>query len=251
MTNPLIPWLIKQIKDGAETRDIHAAYQRDPFAGEIGEKSLANRIGEVKTVLNAVDEMLYDDPDRATRLIQSVKRDNELAVSLKTYDITTEDDLRRWLGYEDKSLWKCKSFKARASQNAVNPWWIIEGSFEERESYPVIESVSVQVPEFTGTLPAVTPAVLSLSDLHAPFHDETCMNIAVQIARDLQPSHIILNGDMIDATDLSKWTADIAHRNRIQESLVIVAGFIGALREAAQGQRLFTLRVTTRIDCGK
>lgn len=56
--------------------------------------------------------------------------------------------------------------------------------------------------------------VLSLSDVHIPYHDERALRSAVAYARDkFNPNVVLLNGDIIDFYSISRFDKDPSRRN--------------------------------------
>ena len=53
-----------------------------------------------------------------------------------------------------------------------------------------------------------TQIAMALYDVHVPYQDETTIDIFCQIAKDIQPEHIVYGGDMIDCEALGRWTKE-------------------------------------------
>lgn len=49
---------------------------------------------------------------------------------------------------------------------------------------------------------------LILSDIHIPYHDHAALALAMAYARDYRPTHIVLNGDVMDAHEVSSHPKD-------------------------------------------
>ena len=49
---------------------------------------------------------------------------------------------------------------------------------------------------------------LVLSDIHIPYHDQAALALALAYARDYRPTHIVLNGDILDAQEISSHPKD-------------------------------------------
>lgn len=74
-----------------------------------------------------------------------------------------------------------------------------------------------------------TEIIVSISDLHVPFHDPSLVDSAINLIRRLKPHRVILNGDVEDffqlsrfntsheRMDLLQWEIDVA--NRIRERI--------------------------------
>jgi predicted phosphodiesterase len=55
--------------------------------------------------------------------------------------------------------------------------------------------------------------VLSLSDIHIPYHDEGALNAAVKYGKKLKPDVLLLNGDFADFYRISRWQQDPKKRS--------------------------------------
>lgn len=226
-------WLNKQITDPVATKDYYHLYDdyKETFDSDLEMESFKRKVRE------AFSEYYGGSTSTSERV---TNKDGSIDVRLKTFDFQTEDDLME-ASKLDPEIWEISNFKCRATQNENNPYLVIQASFEKKIKdlkYPLIEQVKVDLPPVKEITKNLTNAVLNFSDLHAPFHDERCMNIAISVASDVQPKYIVLNGDLLDCTDLSKYLASIETRNRIQESLNVVAKFIGQLRSVCPNSEI-------------
>lgn len=83
-----------------------------------------------------------------------------------------------------------------------------------------------------GTKPAMPPSlaepwlpfdlgngvkVLSLSDLHVPYHSPTAVNAAVEYGKSRKPDVLLLNGDLADFYSISRHQKDPSKRDFLQE----------------------------------
>ncbi len=59
--------------------------------------------------------------------------------------------------------------------------------------------------------------VLSLSDIHIPYHHKQAVEIALQFGKDNKADTILLNGDVLDFHSLSFWETDPREKNFGQE----------------------------------
>ena len=228
-------WLLDKNNTPEDSTDFYGYY--DDYCVELGHISMETYKRYCRSAVQAYRE---DTGLNGTSTEKVKNKDGSIDVRLKTFDFQTEDDLMK-AAKLDPEIWELSNFKFRATQNENNPYLVTQANFEKKIrdlKYPLIEQVKVEIPPYEGNRRSLTDAVLNFSDLHAPFHDERCMNIALQIAFDTQPKYIVLNGDLLDCTDLSKYLASIETRNRIQESLNVVAKFIASLRNICPGSEI-------------
>lgn len=62
--------------------------------------------------------------------------------------------------------------------------------------------------------------VLSLSDIHIPYHDKGALESAVAFGKKLKPNVVLINGDFIDFHNLSRWEKDPKKRDTVYEITV-------------------------------
>lgn len=72
---------------------------------------------------------------------------------------------------------------------------------------------------------------LILSDIHIPYHDHTALALAMAYARDYQPTHIVLNGDIIDAQEISTHPKDKHNVVTFQDEVNEARQFLRVLRQ--------------------
>jgi predicted phosphodiesterase len=86
--------------------------------------------------------------------------------------------------------------------------------------------------EASAWLPWVVPAgierIAVLSDVHMPYHDLHAVETAVAEASKRRPQMVILNGDIMDCYQLSKWQKD-PRRRRFKDELATAAAFLDYL----------------------
>ena len=75
-----------------------------------------------------------------------------------------------------------------------------------------------------GIAPLLEPAtteeteiVVSISDLHVPFHDPELVNSAVRLIKKLRPHRVVLNGDVGDFFQLSRFNTELERIDLLQE----------------------------------
>lgn len=87
-----------------------------------------------------------------------------------------------------------------------------------------------QLGEWEPTVIKGTKALL-ISDLHIPYHDEKAVECALQFGYDQGVDTIIIDGDMIDFYQISRWETDPRLR-RVEGELEDVRQFLATLRQA-------------------
>ena len=78
--------------------------------------------------------------------------------------------------------------------------------------------------------PILGKRILILPDIHIPYHDREALQIALNWGKDFKPDTILLNGDIIDCYQLSKFVKDPKERSFPQE-LVELHNLLSDLRE--------------------
>ncbi len=79
---------------------------------------------------------------------------------------------------------------------------------------------------------------LILSDIHLPFHDEDALAAALEYGVSHEVDTIILNGDILDCYDVSRFSKEI-RRPKISEELEMGRNFFKYLRELFPTQAIF------------
>ena len=79
---------------------------------------------------------------------------------------------------------------------------------------------------------------LILSDIHLPFHDEEALTAALNYGANNVPDCIILNGDILDCYDVSRFSKEI-RRPKISEELEMGRNFFKYLRELFPTQPIY------------
>jgi len=230
-----IEWLNSQIDSPVKSSDYYCLYDdfKETFDSELTMELFKRVVRSAFAEVNG----------ESGNAVSVESKGSGMEVRLKTFDFQTEDDIFK-ASKLDPERWEISNFKFRATQNETNPYLVTTASFNKKFSeleYPLIEQVRVNIPRYFKPETSVSQAVLNISDFHAPFQDDRCGKIAVEVARDLQPSHVILNGDLLDCTDLGKYLTTPEVQHRIQESLIIVAQFIGELREVCPDSKIIYL----------
>ena len=79
---------------------------------------------------------------------------------------------------------------------------------------------------------------LVLSDIHIPFQDDMALACALEFGVSNGATHIVLNGDLLDMYDVSRFLKE-AKRPRISEELEMTRNFFAYLRELFPTQAIF------------
>jgi hypothetical protein len=127
-------WLIPKIKEGLTDSEVWTEYLIDPISGkpDVSEDYVKRYARMVREVLTKADKLISEDPERATRLLNMVEKQNDLQIAIRSYDIKDVAGLRDWANLPPDE-WECYSQTVRASQNASTPWFIVEGKFRKRQ----------------------------------------------------------------------------------------------------------------------
>lgn len=83
---------------------------------------------------------------------------------------------------------------------------------------------------------------LILSDIHIPFHDIDALEKAIQYGIDYKGVEtIIINGDLMDMFDLSKWLTPSKNIPDIKHEIELTSEFFGWLRSQFKGRIIYKL----------
>lgn len=96
-----------------------------------------------------------------------------------------------------------------------------------------------------GPAPLVRPAtkedteiVVFLSDLHFPYQDDAAVASSLALVRELQPHRVVLNGDLNDFFQLSRFNTGLERLDHLQDEIDAANGFRAAVRDVAQNALL-------------
>ena len=73
--------------------------------------------------------------------------------------------------------------------------------------------------------------VICINDLHIPFHDEKAVKLVFNFIKQQQPNELILNGDILDCYQQSKFTKDPAHKLYLQDEADMFYSIFSDLRK--------------------
>lgn len=83
-----------------------------------------------------------------------------------------------------------------------------------------------------------TESVVFLSDIHAPFHDPAAVAAAVRLVKELQPDRVVINGDVADFFQLSRFNTGLERIDLLQQEIDIGNEIRRAIRRAAPDAEL-------------
>jgi UDP-2,3-diacylglucosamine pyrophosphatase LpxH len=106
------------------------------------------------------------------------------------------------------------------------------------ESIPLItdENPDLSEPAYTpfqtqAPKPVETERSVILSDIHFPFEDKQVVRVVLNFIANYKPSHVFLNGDIIDFMAISHFDKDPKRLLKLQEEIDTVYEFLRHLRE--------------------
>lgn len=230
-------WLLNKVSDPIGSDDFYGEY--DNYCDEFGH--ISNETFK-RYCRKALQE--YRETTSGKDVLTTEMSEEGLVVkNLKSFKITSEADIRKQANLSEEE-WECSSFQTKSSSNEQNPWHSVSATFKKKNelAFPLIEQAYISIPKFENTNRTPCDAIVNLSDLHAPFHDEHVMDVALQVLKDLYPKTIVINGDALDLTDFSdKFLASIECRNQTQEAINTVAEFIGKIRQVCPQSKIVFL----------
>ena len=104
----------------------------------------------------------------------------------------------------------------------------------------VIKRDQVQVRLHTvQAKPVSSNRCLILSDIHIPYHDQAALAIALEFARDWKPTVIVLNGDILDAQEISSHPKDKHNPITFQDEINEARQFLRVLRHDHKKARIY------------
>lgn len=59
--------------------------------------------------------------------------------------------------------------------------------------------------------------ILSLSDIHVPYHDEAALRLAIKTGKDRKADCVLINGDLVDFYQISRFVKDPTRRDAVAE----------------------------------
>lgn len=80
---------------------------------------------------------------------------------------------------------------------------------------------------------AATEVVVSLSDIHVPYQDKPLVNSAIRLIKKLQPHRVVLNGDINDFFQLSRFNSGLERLDLLQDEIDEANALRARIRKAA------------------
>jgi predicted phosphodiesterase len=125
----------------------------------------------------------------------------------------------------------------KSKQKAIGAGHFVEATHgtvkEGLAKLNIISRAEDMVPVTLGT-----GKYLILSDIHLPFHDQDALAAAVQYGVDNDVDCVILNGDILDCYDVSRFSKEV-RRPKISEELEMGRTFLKYMRELFPTQQIY------------
>jgi len=93
--------------------------------------------------------------------------------------------------------------------------------------------------------------MVSLSDLHVPFHNEALVDSAIRLIRKLKPHNVVINGDVADFFELSRFCNDNSREQELQSDIDVSNSIRSRIRKAAPDARLIENEGITTTGSGR
>jgi predicted phosphodiesterase len=126
-------------------------------------------------------------------------------------------------GVKDANSLKDRKYIREFSKDLFNPFKLPNSDSTEFE--PII-------------LPKENNRILILGDIHIPYHDVEACNLAIKYGVDNGANTIILNGDILDMHQLSKFVKDPRKRH-YKDELLCLEEFLSAIRVAFKDAKIY------------
>ena len=81
-----------------------------------------------------------------------------------------------------------------------------------------------------------------ISDIHIPYQDDIAVNTALEFIADKQPDYIVLNGDIVDFYDLSRFNKDPDRVQCLQSELDEVEQLFKSLTKLSPKSKIYYVR---------
>lgn len=132
-----IEWLLINEKTPLESSDFY--HLIDDFSAEFGEVSMETFKRYARKAMGEYNSKLEENTNTKTQfnsndvLLDSLNEtDNKLEIALKSFKIQ-DVEMAAKVANIDLSEWECIRKRVRASQNSINPWYIVEGTFKRKD----------------------------------------------------------------------------------------------------------------------
>src|SRR5690349_22276797 len=80
---------------------------------------------------------------------------------------------------------------------------------------------------------STSESVVFLSDLHIPYHDEAAVSSALRLIKKLRPDRVVINGDVADFFQLSRFNTAHQRLDSLQEEIDEANAFRVDVRKSA------------------
>ena len=216
------------------------------------------KVRKIKALLMAGTPL----PSRSMgQVVMTVAENTALVEVSETDRVQTLEDLLVEANV-DLTVWKVDSYK-------VNKWEMASkdsaGAVTQTNVVPLYQ-VKVSLSRIAPTIPIIVPLVLPeyrrievptdstsstvlvLADSQIGFarkggklvtyHDRAAMDCTLQMARDLQPQIIVVNGDLLDMTEASRFAQKPEFQRTLQPAINELGWFLKELRLACRSARI-------------
>ena len=90
-----------------------------------------------------------------------------------------------------------------------------------------------RAPLLGASTKAAEEVVVTISDIHSPYHDETAVASALMLIRDIQPDVVVINGDLPDFFGISSHNRTLERLDSLQHEIDMANDLRRAIRNAA------------------
>jgi len=82
---------------------------------------------------------------------------------------------------------------------------------------------------------------LVISDLHVPFHDEQALAVVEEVMKDIKFDNFVINGDMLDSYELSRFSKDPRNSFSFSEEIDIAKDLLEQFNKYLKGTKKYFL----------
>lgn len=83
-----------------------------------------------------------------------------------------------------------------------------------------------------------TETLVSLSDIHVPYQNDEVLDSAIRLIKKLKPHNVVINGDVADFFELSRFCVDSKREDQLQNDIDMANDVRARIRKAAPNARL-------------
>lgn len=80
---------------------------------------------------------------------------------------------------------------------------------------------------------------LIVSDLHIPFHDDAALDVVYSIMRDIKFDNFVVNGDLIDGWELSRFSKDPRNKVSFGDEIEVASSILKEFSNLTNGKKYF------------